>query len=299
MKGYISTIRRYSRYDGPGIRTTVFLKGCPLRCRWCSSPQTWTLKPNPVFLAAKCIGCGKCLEACEYGAIDMSGQRHRIIYDNCTACGKCAQACPPQAIRMDGKEMTAEEVVEVVRRDSSYYRSTGGGVTVSGGEILTQPDFTAEILRIAKDAGIHTCVETSGYGDWEKLEAILKQTKIAYIDLKHMDSERHKDLTGLPNDRIVENIKRAAASGLCRVVLDLPAIPGLNDTRENMKAMAEFMHSVGLKDLKYLNFHKLGQHEYEELGMEYPVKDLESNTPEKDEENKEYFRELGINIVTE
>ena len=200
---------------------------------------------------------------------------------------------------MDGTEMTAEEIVSVVRRDSSYYKSTGGGITVSGGEVLMQAEFTAEILRLCNDAGIHTCIETSGYGEWDKLEAVLKQAKIAYIDLKHMDPKRHKELTGLSNDKIVDNIKRAAASGLCRIVLDLPAIPGLNDSKENMKAMAEFMKSVGLSDLKYLSFHKLGQHEYEELGMDYAVKDLEANPPEQDEENKQYFRDLGINIVTE
>ncbi len=299
MKGYVSTIRRYSRYDGPGIRTTVFLKGCPLRCKWCSSPQTWNLKPGVVFLASKCIGCGKCLEACAYGAINMSGQGHRILYDKCVRCGRCAEECPSQAIRMDGREMTAEEVMEAVRRDSSYYRSTGGGITVSGGEVLMQPEFTAEILRIAEESGIHTCIETSGYGDWEKLKLILEHTRIAYIDLKHMDPEEHKKLTGVSNDKIIDNIRRAAASGLCRIVLDLPAIPGITETKENMKAMAEFMKSVGLKDLKYLSFHKLGQHEYEELGMEYAVKDIDSNTPEQDEENKQYFRDLGIDIVTD
>lgn len=299
MKGYVSTIRRYSRHDGPGIRTTVFLKGCPLRCRWCSSPQTWNLKPNAVFLGAKCIGCGKCLDACEHGAVDMSGRGHRITYDKCVSCGSCAQVCPSQAIRMDGKEMTAGEIVDVVLRDSSYYKSTGGGITVSGGEVLVQPEFTAELLRLCGEAGIHTCIETSGYGDWDKLELILRHTKIAYIDLKHMDAEQHKKLTGLSNDKIIENIKRAASFGSCRVVLDLPAIPGLNDSKENMEAMAEFMKSAGLGDLKYLSFHKLGQHEYEELGMEYSVKDLEANPPERDEENKQYLRDLGINIVTE
>ena len=297
--GYVYNIRRYSRYDGPGIRTTVFLKGCPLRCKWCSSPQTWTYIPEPVFLAAKCIGCGKCLQACQNGAINMTGQGHRILYGKCTKCGACAKVCPSKAIRMDAKPMSAQQVVDVVMRDKQYYRSTGGGITISGGEVLSQADFASEILRIASENNLHTCIESSGYGEWEDLEKLLKYTKIAYIDLKHLDDETHKNLTGVSNEPIKENIKRAVKSGLCRVVVNLPAIPGLNDTEENMRAMAEFLKSVGVSDLKYLSFHKLGQHEYEELGWEYPVSNLEGNEPEEDDEKKDFFRSLGMNIVTE
>ena len=228
----------------------------------------------------------------------MEPGKHRIDYSKCVKCGACAKACPPQAIRMDAEEMTAQEVIDIVLRDKKYYRPTGGGITISGGEVLNQADFSAELLRLASEAGIHTCIESSAYGDWEKLEKILKYTKIAFFDLKHVDDETHKKLTGVSNKTIKENIERAAKSGLCRVVVNLPAIPGMNDSEENIKAMAEFLQSIGLSEVKYLSFHKLGQHEYEELGWEYPVSDLPANEPEEDEEKKELFKSLGIKIVT-
>lgn len=299
MSGYVSSIKRYMRHDGPGIRTTVFLKGCPLRCIWCSSPQTWKVQPEAVFLQSKCIGCGKCLKACKYGAIKMNPGEHRIDYKKCVSCGSCARVCPSQAIRMDGQEMTHEEVVAIVERDKSYYRSTGGGITISGGEVTMQPDFAIDILKLCHERGIHRCIETCGYCEWETLERILKEVDIVYIDLKHLDEGIHKKLTGLSNAKILDNIRKAAASKLCRVVLNIPAIPGCNADKENLKALADFMHECGLTDLRYLEFHKLGQHEYEELGMEYAVKDIESLTPEQNEENQEFLRSMGIRIVND
>ena len=298
MEGYVYNIRRYSRHDGPGVRTTVFLKGCPLRCQWCSSPQTWSLKPEPVFLASKCIGCGKCLHACKNGAINMLPGAHRINYSKCIKCGACAKACPSQAIRMDAQKMTSEEVVDIVERDKKYYRPTGGGITLSGGEVLAQADFSADIFRLSQEAGIHTCIESSAYGSWDALEKILKHTKIAYFDLKHVDDAAHRELTGVSNEIIKQNIEKAAKSGLCRVVVNLPAIPGMNDSEKNIRAMAFFLHEIGLSEVKYLSFHKLGQHEYEELGWDYPVKDLPANEPEEDDDKKAFFESLGIHIVT-
>lgn len=292
--GYVAGIKRFMRGDGPGVRSTVFLKGCGLRCLWCSSPQTWHTLPQVVFLHSKCIGCGKCLTACPLGAIRATG--HRVDYSLCDACGKCASLCAPKALRFDGTLMRVEEVLDEVLRDASYYTRTGGGVTLSGGEAAVQFRFSAAILSGLKEKGIHTALETCGQVPRENLEALLPLTDIVYFDIKHMDADRHQDLTGQDNRLILQNLELCVRAG-SNVVLNLPLIPGCNDSPENLEALASHMRLLGLDRLRVLPFHRLGAHEYEELGMEWPSRELVPQSPGKLARATGLLEQMGVKIV--
>lgn len=293
--GWVASIKRNMIHDGPGIRTTVFLKGCPLRCQWCSSPQTWKLDSEVIFLNKKCIGCGLCAGTCENDAIKSEG--HRIDYKKCINCGGCVEVCPAHALRYSAKRMVSEEVVDTVKRDMNYYVESGGGVTLSGGEILMQASFAKEILQLCQKAHIHTAIESSAYGDWEDLQEILKYTDIAYFDLKHVNEQEHKKYTGVSNKKIKNNIEKAVQSGLCRVVLNIPLVPGVNDDEKNLEELALFMKALSISDLRVLPFHKLGEHEYIELGMKYSMAEHEAFEKNELIKKKDYLIKRGINIV--
>ncbi|WP_162270154.1 glycyl-radical enzyme activating protein [Christensenella timonensis] len=298
-KGYVASIKRFMRGDGPGIRTVVFLKGCNLRCMWCSSPQTWKMKPQVVFLQNKCIGCGRCARVCADAAIRFGPEVHRIDYGACSGCGKCTEVCAPCALRFDGQEMSVEEVLHEVEKDRPYYAKTGGGVTLSGGEATLQAEFAARILKACKERGIHTALETCGQVEWKKMEYVLRFTDILFFDLKHMDAPEHKKLTGHTNKMILENIKRAARKSGCEIVVNLPLIPGKNNTQENLAMLADFMLGLGIEKIRVLPFHRLGEHEYEELGMAYPARKLKMLTKEETSEARDCLKRKGLVIINE
>ena len=280
--------------DGPGIRTTVFLKGCGLRCIWCSSPQTQGVKPDIVFKKNKCIACWKCEEVCPSEAINSDFGAHRIRYDKCTSCQACVQQCSAKALIYDSVLMSAEHVFNVIKKDADYYNASGGGVTLSGGEPTLQPNFAAAIARLCKENGIHVNVETCSYSKWEDMKRVLQYADMVFCDIKHMDADTHRILTGQSNERILTNIRKISELKGNAAVISFPLIPNCNDSVENLEKMVQFMLEIGITKINILPFHKLGLHEYEELGREYPVKEYAMLSQEKIASVKDFFTSKGM-----
>jgi pyruvate formate lyase activating enzyme len=234
-QGKIFNIQHYSIHDGPGIRTTVFFMGCPLRCLWCQNPESQGFQPVIFFDAGKCVGCGQCVEACPEGAIQVIEGKSQTNRDQCKGRGNCVEVCPYDARSLMGRNAIAGEVFEAVNSDAIFYQNSGGGVTISGGDPVAQPDFAISILKLCRDAGIHTAIETCGFAKWDILKAILDYTDLVLYDIKHMDATRHKKYTAVSNELILDNAKRIRAGLNLPMLARLPIIPGYNDSLENLK----------------------------------------------------------------
>lgn len=290
---------KYMLEDGPGIRTVVFLKGCPLRCLWCSSPLCQASEPSLVYLKYRCVSCAACLPACPRQALflDEEGKIGRN-FARCTNCGTCTRVCPVGAREMRGSLMTVEEVLEKVEKDRVFYRRGSGGVTLSGGEVLMQAAFAARILKECWQRLIHTGIETCAYGRWEDLKTLLTYTNLAFIDIKHVDPLRHKELTGRSNRKILDNIRKAAA--YCQelkrpLILRLAVVPEMNDSRENLRETARFLKDLpGGCELNLLPYHQYGVSKYDWLGVKYKLADVKP--PSRDQLLKiaRYFESLGL-----
>ena len=277
LTGLIFDIQRFSIHDGPGIRTTVFFKGCPLRCAWCANPESQRMQPEVADFAGNCIGCGDCLAACPRGAVrDATGDggRHRpfgIDRSKCDDCGLCAGVCMPEAKRLIGQEMSLDEVMDEVRKDASFYRSSGGGVTLSGGEPLTQADFAEAVLGACRRMGIATGLETCGSASFRDLARVCAQADVVYYDVKVIDAEAHRRLTGVSNRRVLDNMRRLGEARTSLVVR-CPVVPGCNDDEEQVRSLARLCarlaHVTGLELLPY---HHLGEHKYERLQRGYSL----------------------------
>ena len=266
MKGLIFDIQRFSVHDGPGIRTTVFLKGCNLRCLWCHNPESINPFPELQRYLYKCIGCGQCIKVCPNEAT-----KNR---EKCLNCGRCTKECFSGARVLAGSYMSLEEVLEVVERDKGFYIETQGGVTFSGGEPLLQKDFLREILKSSKNHGINTAVDTAGNIPWESIEEILPYTDLFLYDLKVMDEIKHKEVTGVSNKIILSNLKELS-NRTSEIIIRIPVIPGINNSLKNMQATYNFLKELkGIKAVELIPFHKLGEGKYESLGIEYPAKDF-------------------------
>lgn len=300
MTGTIFDISHYMLEDGPGIRTNVFVKGCPLRCKWCSNAYGLEKRIQLSYKAQKCAGCGKCIQVCPENAIAWNDEKHVVIqnFEKCRQCLKCVQICTFQARTQVGVEKTVDEVVKAVLEDRMFYRRGGGGVTLSGGEILGQADFVSEILKKCVYHGIHTAIETSGYGKWEDLKRILSYTELAFIDCKCMNQEKHKALTGVSNEIILENIVRAAA--WCEehgkeLIIRLPLIPTLNDDDTNVRDTAKFVKKLhGKPLLNVLPYHNFGASKYETIGKEYLTENLKPQESEDLQQIKNVLKETGV-----
>lgn len=274
LKHYVFNIQRFSVNDGPGIRTTVFLKGCMLNCLWCHNPESKSPKPQLMFHESKCIGCGNCLKVCPKGLHTMGETgAHLIDRGACEACGTCAADCAG-ALEIVGKEMTVEEILEEVRKDELFYVNSGGGMTVSGGDPLMCPEFTLELLKAAKACGLHTCMETSGHAKWQDIEKLMPYVDLFLWDVKETDPVRHKEYTGVTNERILSNLRRLNGAG-AEIVLRCPLIPGLNDREEHLKAIAGLAEELsGVQRVDVEPYHPLGKSKCEDLGKEYALGDL-------------------------
>jgi pyruvate formate lyase activating enzyme len=275
ITGSIARIERYMIHDGPGIRTVVFFKGCPLRCVWCSSPQTWKPVKEVIFLKRKCIDCLSCVAACPEKAIETDDDIKKIDRTTCNSCGECVEICPTGALKFDGCTMSSDEVVDEVMKDEHFYKTSGGGVTLSGGEPLGQPEFAFDILSKCSEKGLHTAMETCAHAEWSALEMLMDLVDLFLIDIKHMDRGKHVKLTGRNNELILENIYRVAKERPGSVAVQFPVIPGYNDSKDNVESIAEFMRGAGIVSIDVIPFHKLGQHEYEELGLDYRLMNTE------------------------
>lgn len=293
IKGIVFDIKGFAVHDGPGIRTTVFLKGCPLRCAWCHNPESQSDKPVLAQFPRNCIGCGKCLACCPNGAVSLGETQVTIDRDLCRGCGTCAQTCYAEALVLRGKVMTVEEVMTEVRKDKPFYDNSGGGMTISGGEPLHQPAFTLALLKAAKAEGFHTCLDTSGYASWAVLEEMLPYVDMVLYDLKGVSPALHRAHTGRPNSLIMQNLQALTNDGVV-VKVRMPMIPGYNDNEAAVLDVAAFI--AGLKHVppvEMLPYHRLGESKYEALGIE---NGLHLDPPERAaiEALAELLREAGV-----
>ena len=322
IRGMVFDIQHYSIHDGPGIRTNVFFKGCPLCCLWCSNPESQNKASQLMFRADRCTGCGACISVCPVGAISFHGKivqnkrtgqdgpavpdgpmildgptvpDKRTVPDVCTGCGACVAVCPQDAREIVGEIKSAGEVFDEVAQDVLFY-AEDGGVTLTGGEVLSQPAFASAILQLCRMAGIRTAVETCGFADGDVLEDVLQYADLVLYDLKEMDPERHQAYTGVRNEKILENLKRINDNLPCEIWVRIPLIPGYNDDKENLTATADFViESVPrCTQIHLLPFHRLGEGKYEQLEKE--PNGFSSTVPDDSdmESLREYVRSLGI-----
>ena len=274
ITGVVTDIQRFSIHDGPGIRTTVFLKGCPLRCFWCHNPEALAPRPELQYYADRCIACGACVVACPEDAHTMRDGQHSFDRARCTACGRCVETCYTRALVMAGETRSAHDVAQVVLRDAAFYETSGGGVTVSGGEPLQQPEFTRALLGECRAAGVHTAIETSGHAAWDRLREVLSVTDLVMMDVKTMDPEIHRQATGVTNERILANARRISEHGT-PLILRTPIVPGVNDSDEAIAAVARFASDLkSIVKYELLRFHMMAGAKYAAIGLECRAADL-------------------------
>ncbi|MBN2074550.1 MAG: glycyl-radical enzyme activating protein [Dehalococcoidales bacterium] len=268
-RGFIFNIQHYSIHDGPGIRTSVFLKGCFLSCVWCQNPESQSIEPELFFFEERCTGCGNCVAVCPVQAVQVKDGKSFTDRTICNGSGKCALVCLNDARSIMGKEMAAHEVFHKVKGDELFYKRSNGGVTLTGGEPLFQADFSRTILSLCRQAGIHTAIETCGFADWEIFKEVLRYTDLVLFDLKQMNSEKHREYTGVPNELILENVRKIVHDLKIPVRLRIPVIPGHNDSLEDIHDFAKFISGELDTSLPvhFLAYHRLGESKYERLGI--------------------------------
>jgi pyruvate formate lyase activating enzyme len=297
-KGIVFNIQRFSIHDGPGIRTTVFLKGCQLHCGWCSNPESWKRHPEILTRDIKCIHCGKCIEACPQKAISKVEDKRVIDWTKCDYCLKCAEVCAAKSIEVSGEEMTVARVLDTVMRDASFYKRTGGGMTVSGGEPLVQWEFARALLREGKQKGIHTALDTTGYADWEALDKVAEFTDLVLYDLKHMDPTKHKEATGVSNERILDNLTKIAAKANSHVWIRIPLIPDFNDSEAALGDICAFALTLGgnVEKVSILPYHKFAELKYTATGREYMYREVNLLSDDRVEELKKFVESRGLKV---
>jgi pyruvate formate lyase activating enzyme len=297
VTGVVFNIQRYSIHDGPGIRTTAFLKGCPLQCAWCQNPESQVMRPEIFFVSENCQGCGACAQVCPQGAIAVVDGLARTDRAKCIGCGKCTEVCPNEARNLMGRSQTAQEVFEELAADEIFYQRSGGGATLSGGEPLAQPEFATAVFRLCREASIHTALDTCGHAPWETMRQVLEYVDLVLYDLKHMDPERHKKYTGVSNELILEGARRIRQLGV-PMLARIPLIPGFNDDAQNLLATAQFI-ATEMGDsipVHLLPYHRLGETKHER--MEQPGKAIAAQPPsdEQMEEMRAVFESLGLEV---
>jgi pyruvate formate lyase activating enzyme len=295
VEGVVFNIQRYSIQDGPGIRTTVFLKGCPLRCSWCSNPESQNTVPEIVHRDSLCTKCGRCLDVCNVKAISVDDKSVSIDRKLCRKCFKCVQVCAVGAIKSFGDTMSAKEVFQLIRKDAEFYRDSGGGVTVSGGEPLSQPDFVAALFKLCRDGGIDTCLETSGYTRANAFEKVLPYTSLVLYDVKLSNPVAHRKWTKKSNKEILRNLAIAAASAT-PVIIRIPLIPGVNDSDEELKNIAinavDFLKKPGKVNI--LPYHRFGMGKYQMLDRKYQLTELITPKDPEIQRAKCLFESFGL-----
>lgn len=291
----IFDIQRFSLHDGPGIRTTVFFKGCSLACAWCQNPESLRLAAEMAFYGQSCQGCLACREACPRGAI-VEGDEQRIDYARCDACGACVEACPTGSLRLIGRRWSAPELAEEVCKDADFFADSGGGVTLSGGEPVLQAGFLGGFLPRLRERGVEVNLETAGHYPWERLEGLLPLVDLIYFDLKHMDDAAHQWHTGSSNQRILENFARLAAAG-APLQARMPLIPGVNDDPGNIAATARFLRQQGQDSIHCLPYHPWGEAKLPRIASRLAPLGLARQEPEQLNHTAELFEEHHVHAL--
>jgi len=293
--GLLFDIRRYSVHDGPGIRTTVFFKGCPLSCWWCHNPEGRSPKPNLILFQDRCLSCGDCLAVCPQGAIVRDGEATHTLPSLCRACGTCAEACPSEARQLAGRWMNVSAVVREIEKDIIFYDESGGGVTLSGGEPLAQPHFLDALLEACVGRDIHTVVDTCGLADKHLLLHLSEKVDLFLYDFKLFDPIKHQKYAGVSNDCILENLE-ALAQRKKPIVVRFPVIPGINDEAEDIRQMAAFLSRLGLLRIDLLPYHRIGVEKYRRVGMPYRLEGLEPPSADHVRQVAQLFEREGFAV---
>lgn len=287
--GIIFNIQKFSVNDGPGIRTVVFFKGCPLRCHWCSNPESQGHSPRLVRHSEKCLSCGHCEAVCPADAVTLSS----VFPEKCNLCGQCVRECPGRSLEILGERKTVQQVLDTVMQDVPFYEESGGGITLSGGEFLAQPAFAEELLLASREEGLHTCCETTGYAPPEVFERLISRVDYVLMDIKHYDAAKHNAGTGVSNSLALANMKSAIASGK-PLLPRIPVIPGFNDSPADAAGFAQALSALGAKRCQLLPFHQFGESKYSLCGLEYAYSGADALHKEDLEDYLAILRSEGI-----
>ena len=293
MKGNIFNIQKFSIHDGPGIRTTVFFKGCPLRCKWCANPESQSDRFHIIHDEKSCLKCGGCAWVCRQKCWSFENGAVSFNADNCIGCQSCVRSCPARAIKVEGEMTDSDRVVELCMQDAEFYEESGGGVTFSGGECMAQPDFCRELAMKLKAKGIHLAAETTGCIARDTFRSLAPLFDLLLFDVKHYDGEKHREGTGVDNALILENLRRAHENGI-NILPRIPVIPDFNNSLSDAAGIAELLSDIGLKRAQLLPFHQMGERKYGLLGRDYALKDVPALHREELEDYRKVFLDRGI-----
>lgn len=292
--GLVSDIQRFSLHDGPGIRTTVFLKGCPLNCKWCHNPETQISKPQLSFSADKCLNCFKCVEVCPTGTHYIEDEQHKVNFSLCELSGECVSVCPNDALKIIGKENSINETLELVLRDKEYYNNSGGGLTISGGEPMNQFSFTRDLLQLAKLNGIHTVLETCGFAPKNRYLDIVHLVDLFLYDYKETDPVKHKEFTGVDSKVIIDNLKTLHDNG-ANIILRCPIISSVNDRDDHFEGIAELVFQLpNLVSVELMAYHDIGRDKAAKVGRDNEYYHIENATEKMKKEWLQKLNELNV-----
>ena len=291
--GKVFNIQKFSVNDGPGIRTVVFLKGCPLRCRWCANPESQLVRLQILWDSAKCLHCGHCAQVCPVQAVSFTDAGICVCHENCTSCGICAQGCPGRALQLEGEKKSVQQVIDVVLQDQPFYEESGGGLTLSGGEFLMQPRFSRNMLLAAKEEGLHTCCETTGFAEQGVFISVIDLLDVILFDMKHWDPEVHRRATGVSNELPLQNLRTAITAGK-DVLPRIPVIPDFNNALSDAVHFSSQLKKIGAERCQLLPFHQFGENKYKLLGRDYDYHDVPALHREELEEYRQVFLDHGI-----
>jgi pyruvate formate lyase activating enzyme len=295
--GVVFDIKKYAIHDGPGIRTTVFLKGCLLHCKWCHNPEGLDVEPELTFKENRCLeDCQECLRVCEPKALSSTNEHIAVDKNLCTLCGDCEEECPAEALEIIGKKLSTEDIMREIEKDTVFYDESKGGATFSGGEPLMQPGFLHSLLVECKKKRIHTTVDTCGYAPFEVLEKIRDKVDLFLYDLKLIDDKKHRDNTGVSNNIILENLKKLSERK-STIAVRIPIIPGINDTVQNIQDTAEFLCSLyKIHTISLLPYHEMGKKKYKRLEKAFESRSIKKNSVEKIRKIQQRFEQAGFQV---